>query len=145
MVPWQNEKATKPYLLHKQQPLAVNNHERVAIVKSELWKTNQGLIQQKAGKTPLHKPLKAFSKLLIEEKDYGCWKWPAENRKTNMWFMLRLMEADTAFHIHIGAWSTWKILIITVKQSVASNYMFSVHRLLCTSVRIQLERFLSGL
>lgn len=42
--PGQNEKATKCHFAHKQQLLVVNNHEEVARGKSELSKTNQGLI-----------------------------------------------------------------------------------------------------
>lgn len=39
-----SEEVTKPYFLHKQRPLAVNNHEGVAGGKTELWKINQRLM-----------------------------------------------------------------------------------------------------
>lgn len=76
--------------------------------------------------------------LPTQEKVYSRRKWPAGSRKTSIchrgsWFILWLMGDDTSIHIQMDACWKLKTLIITVKQFMASNCMFTVHRVLSHS------------
>lgn len=73
-----------------------------------------------------------------QEKVYSRRKWPAGSSKTSIchrgsWFILWLMGDDTSIHIQMDACWKLKTLIITVKQFMASNCMFTVHRVLSHS------------
>lgn len=76
--------------------------------------------------------------LPTQEKVYCRRKWPAGSRKTSIchrgsWFILWLMGDDTSIHIQMDACWKLKTLIITVKQFMATNCMFTVHRVLSHS------------
>lgn len=71
--PGRDEKATKCHYVHKQQPLAANNHEEVARGKSELLKTNQGLIYKiQTGKPQIQRQLNAADAANYETRIVGA-------------------------------------------------------------------------